>query len=100
MRHRLVRQVIFAVDFRAAFAASGKSPMRSPAPVCTGKSAFRVVIHKVECHFLRYAAPWAFVGTDPEGISPELPVSTGVHPSLVSPNLLGNPQRKALISLS
>jgi hypothetical protein len=39
MRHRLVGQVIFAVDFRATFAASGKSPMRSPAPVCTDKSA-------------------------------------------------------------
>jgi hypothetical protein len=39
MRHPLVGQVIFAVDFRASFAASGKSPMRSPAPVCTEKSA-------------------------------------------------------------
>ena len=39
MRHRLVGQVIFAVDFRATFAASGKSPMRSPTPVCTDKSA-------------------------------------------------------------
>ena len=39
MRHRLVGQVIFAVDFRATFAASGKSPMPSPAPVCTDKSA-------------------------------------------------------------
>jgi|SRR5271165_7122579 len=43
MRHRLVGQVIFAVDFRATFAASGKSPMRSPAPVCTDKSAWHHV---------------------------------------------------------
>jgi hypothetical protein len=38
MRHRLVGQLIFAVDSLATFATSGKSPMRSPAPVCTDKS--------------------------------------------------------------
>ncbi len=41
MRHRLVGQLIFAVDSLATFATSGKSPMRSPAPVCTDKSALR-----------------------------------------------------------
>jgi hypothetical protein len=43
MRHRLVGQVIFAVDFRATLAASGKSPMRLPAGTCTDKSALRHV---------------------------------------------------------
>jgi len=38
MRHRLVGQLIFAVDSLATFASSGQSPMRSPAPVCTDKS--------------------------------------------------------------
>src|SRR5580692_6066196 len=40
MRHRLVGQLIFAVDSLATFVTSGKSPTRSAAPVCTKKSTY------------------------------------------------------------
>jgi hypothetical protein len=39
MRQSLVGQVLFAVISLATFTTNGKSPMRSPAPVGTEKSA-------------------------------------------------------------